>query len=166
MVDLGLDSLITCRPANLIHEIARITTPQLQLQRFLNQGDEVSYQSGICLNFMVPRNSAKDLAELIVVDRTNADLCLDAPQEGRVQQLGRIEIGCEHNQHFEWDFDLAATRQSEELDSTIERHDPAVQQLVGTNALAAKVVDDQHAVVGFHLHRADVELVDRVKLQV
>jgi hypothetical protein len=34
---------------------------------------------------MIPSDSAKDLAELIVGDRANADLCLDAPQEGRIQ---------------------------------------------------------------------------------
>ena len=56
--------------------------------------------------------------------------------------------------------------QRQEVDAALERHDPAVQQVARRNALAAEVVDDEHAAVGLQLDRRFVELRDRVERQV
>ena len=51
------------------------------------------------------------------------------------------------------------------IDAAIERHDPAVEQFAGRKNLPAEVVDDQNAVVGFHLARRDETPGSFVQLQ-
>src|SRR5262249_15772332 len=47
----------------------------------------------------------------------------------------------------------------------IQRNHPPVEEFVGRQALASEIVDDEHAVVGLHLHGSGIELGDRVQLQ-
>ena len=77
-----------------------------------------------------------------------------------------IHVGGEDHQHLEGDLDLHPTGEGKEVNAAIQRHDPAVQQFFGTDALAAEIVDDEDAVVGLELHGADIEAADRVELQV
>jgi hypothetical protein len=53
---------------------------------------------------------------------------------------------------------FSCRRQGEKIDAAIEGNDPAIEQFVGAQALAAEIVDDEHAVVGLHLRRGDIEL--------
>ena len=58
-----------------------------------------------------------------------------------------------------------AARQGEEINTAVQRYNPAIEQLVGPHALPSKVIDDEDAIVGFHLQRSGVELRDRIELQ-
>ncbi len=55
--------------------------------------------------------------------------------------------------------------QAQKVDARFQRHDPAIEQLLRADLLAAKVVDEEHAAVGFHLQRRFVDLGDRLKAQ-
>src|SRR6185503_13570330 len=58
------------------------------------------------------------------------------------------------------------THHREEVDATIERHHPPIQEVGRRDALAAEVVDDQEPVVGAHLHGCSVEARGRIELEV
>ena len=120
--------------------------------------DEVLRDVFVVGDVFVAGDAAEDLGKLFLGDGAQLDLGLDAAQECGIDQAGGIVIRGEDDQHFEGNLDLFAADQGQEIDAAVEGHDPAVEQLVGAQALAAEVVDDEHAVVGLHLHRADVEL--------
>src|SRR5215469_11866614 len=130
-----------------------------------NHVDQFVDDGGIVLKPLRLANHLKDCVELRVGKRADVYLGLDAAQEGRVDQRCGIEVGGEDNEHLEGNLHLPTSGQREEVDPAIERNHPAVQQLFGTNALAAEVIDDQHTVVGFHLHGSRVVLGDRIELQ-
>ena len=56
--------------------------------------------------------------------------------------------------------------QREIVDPVLERHDPAVQQLVGPNPLAPEVVHEEHAADRLHVNRRLVEFRDRIEREV
>ena len=61
-------------------------------------------------------------------------------------------------EHVERHLELLAGVQREVVDAALERHDPAVQQILRADALPAEVVDQEHAAVGLELNRRLVEL--------
>src|ERR1700739_1612572 len=124
----------------------------------MNKVDERVCHGFIALNLAVAGNSTEDLAELLVADLANKYLGLNSAQECSVQKLRGIKIRSKHDQHFKRHFDLPSARQGEEVDLAVERNHPPVQQFIGPNSLAPEIIDDQHAIVGLHLHGARVEL--------
>ena len=68
-----------------------------------------------------------------------------------------IEVGGEDQQLLKRHLDLFAGVQGQIIDAAFEGDDPAIEQIVGIDPLAAEVVDDQGAAVGFHLKRRFVE---------
>ena len=74
-----------------------------------------------------------------------------AAQECLIHQVLRGQVGRENHQHVEGDFDLAPGVQGEIIDAVFEGHNPAVEQVARADHLAAKVVDQQNAAVGFDL---------------
>jgi hypothetical protein len=58
---------------------------------------------------------------------------------------------------------VCSVRKSTRLSSG---HDPAVQELVGTDALPSEVVHQEHAAVGAHLQRRLVEARQRVEREI
>ena len=86
-----------------------------------------------------------------------------APEERLVGERARLEVGGEDAQHVERHLELLARVQREVVHAALERHDPAVQQVLGTHALAAEVVHQEHAAVRLQLQRRLVELRDAVE---
>lgn len=99
---------------------------------------------------------SQHLVERVVADARDEDLGADAPIERLVGQSGRVEVGGEDDLGEERNLELGAVVEREEVDVTVERHDPPVQELLGSQRLAAEVVDGQHPVVGEHLQRGEV----------
>ena len=69
------------------------------------------------------------------------------------------------HEHHERQLELLPAVQRQEVHAALERHDPPVQQIAGRHALAAEVVDDEHAAIRERLHRRLVEAGDRVVAQ-
>ena len=90
----------------------------------------------------------------------------NAAQERFVGQRRGIEVGGKHRQHVERHLELLAGVQRQEVHAALERHDPAVEELVGPDALTAEVVHQEHAAVGAQLQRRLVEPRQRVEGEV
>src|SRR5437867_2489164 len=75
-------------------------------------------------------DAAEDLRELLIGRRLDLDLVLDPSQERLVDERGRGAVGREDEEHVEGDLDLAAIGRGEEVHIPIERHDPAIEELL------------------------------------
>src|SRR5581483_10621162 len=98
-----------------------------------------------------------------ILDR---NLVGDPAQKGLVGERLRVQVGREDRQHVERNLKLLAGVQCEVVHTAFERHDPPVEQIFRANALASKVIDQEHAAVRFQLQRRLVELGNRVEGQV
>src|SRR5579862_4062652 len=110
-------------------------------------------------------NRAEDFVELHIGNRTNFNFGLNATQKCGVNQRSRIQVGGKDHKHLERNLHLLAAGERQEVDSAIQWNHPPVKQFFGTKPLPSKVVDDQHSVVGLHLHGRCIELCDRVHMQ-
>ena len=79
---------------------------------------------------------------------------------------GGIEVRRKHRQHVERHLEFLAGVQRQVVDAALERHDPAVEQILRPHPLPAEVVHQEHAAVGLQLQRRFVELRERVERQV
>lgn len=70
-----------------------------------------------------------------------------ASQERFVNQVSFIQVRGEDYELFERNLDLLTTVECQKIDAAFERQDPAIEQVLGRDALAAEVVDDQCATV-------------------
>src|SRR5581483_10033661 len=86
-------------------------------------------------------NPGKNFVELYWRDSANFDLGLNSPEECRVGQCGRIQVGGENHKQLERNLNFSATRQRQKINAAIERDDPAVQKFVRAQALAPKIID-------------------------
>ena len=111
-------------------------------------------------------HTLEDFAVLFIGGVANLDLVAQAAQEGFVHQVARGQVGGEDDQHIEGDFDLAAGMQGQEIQAVFKRHDPAVEQVAWADELAAKVVDQQDAAVGFNLEGGFIKFIDIIENQV
>src|SRR4030095_3032093 len=90
--------------------------------------------------------------------RTLAEhLVVNAAEERFVDELRGSDVGREHDQQQERQLEFLAVVEREEVDATLERDDPAVEQIARRAALTAEVVDDEHAAVGHRLNGSGVE---------
>ena len=104
--------------------------------------------------------------DVVLVGRALAEhLVVDAAQERLVHQLLRPDVGGKGHQRHERQLELLARVQREEVHAAFKRDNPPVQQVARRDALAAEVVDDQHAAVGHGLHGRLVEPGGRVVAQ-
>src|SRR5581483_5219468 len=99
--------------------------------------------AGLGGNLVVLHQPAEDLVEHGVADVVDLDLGLDAPQERLVGEVARVQVGREDDHQLEGNLELHAGGQGEVVDATVERNDPAVEQLARRKHLAAEVVDDE-----------------------
>ncbi len=121
---------------------------------------------GVVLEIQLLAHAPGDLVEVLGCGVVEVDLGLDAPQERLVDQGLGVEVGRERHHHVEGNLDLLAARECQDVDVAIERDHPAVEQLLGTDALAPEVVDDEQAVVGLHLERRGIVLRARIVLEI
>ncbi|MCH7789700.1 MAG: hypothetical protein IH940_09685 [Acidobacteria bacterium] len=94
----------------------------------------------------------EDRVEDLFADAADQDLGRDAAEEGVIAEGRRREVGRKHDPDLKWHFERD-TEQRQIVDASVERHNPPIQHLFGRHGLAAKVVDHEEAVVGFHLKR-------------
>ena len=113
-----------------------------------------------------PAVELEDPRELIDRRVDDGNLVGNTPEERFIGQRRRIEVRREDDEGLERHLKFLAGGEGQIVDPVFQRHDPAVQQLLGPDALAAEVVHEQHAAVGFHLQRRLVELRNRVEGQV
>src|SRR5581483_9414732 len=106
--------LVLCGPADLVDEIAGLASAQLLLETAANGADEVVEGTFVHVEAAARCDSAEDLAELIVGCGIDADLGLHAAEEGRVDQIGGVEVGRKDDEHFEGDLDFAAAGHGQE----------------------------------------------------
>jgi hypothetical protein len=64
------------------------------------------------------------------------------PEKRFVYQIALIEVSREYYELLKWNLDLFAAMQSEKVDASFQRQDPAIQKILGRYSLAAEVVDD------------------------
>src|SRR5690348_3853150 len=111
-------------------------------------------------------DAAKNLVELLLSNSSYPDLCLQAPQKGFIGQFFWMDVSCKNDNKLERNLDFLATRQREEIGSTVEGHDPTVEKFVWAQALPTEIIDDEDAAVRLHPNRASIEPGDRVELQI
>src|SRR5215207_3195068 len=75
-------------------------------------------------------------------------------QECFVHQIALIEIRREHYELFKRHFDLLPAVQSEKIYASLERQNPAIQQILRRNSLPSEVVDHECAAIRLHLKRS------------
>jgi hypothetical protein len=83
-------------------------------------------------------------------------LVLDPTEECFFHEGLRIQIGGKDQEGVEGDGELRPGLERQEVDATLQRHDPSVQQLFGTHPLTTEVVDDEEAPVRLHLEGCPV----------
>src|SRR6185437_9624706 len=165
-VEVGPFAFISGGPADLVHDVARVARAQVLLHFVLDEARQQIRNVLLILHLQFRGDTSENLRELILVNGPHPDLRLNSAQEGRIDEFTGLLVGGKNHQHFERHFDLLAAGKIQEIDMALERDDPAVHQFFGAYALASEVVDDQHAVVRFHLERPLVKLGHRVVLQV
>src|SRR5450759_4621483 len=104
----------------------------------------------------------KDLAEHLFAGVTCLDLVLDTAQKRLIHERAWIEVRGEDQQLVEGNLELTTSIQFQEIYAELEWHDPAIQEIGGTNLLAAKVVNQKHSRVGLELEWRLVGLAMRV----
>ena len=110
------------------------------------------------LDLLACAHALEDLLVLVDGRRLDADLVADAPQEGLVDEVGRVEVRREHDEHVEGDLDLLPGVERQVVDALLERDDPTVEEILGRDALAAEVVDHEDPAIGLHLEGRLVHL--------
>ena len=95
----------------------------------------------------------EDLQEVFLARPVDLDLEEDPPQGRPVEDLVRVEVGREDHQRVEGHLEFFARLQRQDVAAFLQRHDPAVDDLLRRFRLTAKVVDDEDAAGGFQLQR-------------
>src|SRR5581483_2424535 len=100
----------------------------------------------------------EDLLVDVALGGVDFHLVANAAEEGVVDQILGVEVGRKDDELLEWDLELLAGSEREEVVAIFERQDPAIEQLLGTAQLAAEVVDEKDAAVGLDVQRCLVEV--------
>src|SRR5438093_13273264 len=145
------------RVDQLLDDVARVARSQPDVLRAVDRED-LRHRLGSLLDLLPRAHALEDLLVLRDRRRLDADLVADAPQERLVDEVSRIEVRREDDEHVEGDLDLLAGMQREVIDALLERDDPPVEKVFWRNALTSEVVDHEDAAVGLHLERRLVEL--------
>ena len=100
----------------------------------------------------------EDFDERACRGRLDARAITHSPEKRVVHEISLIEVRREDHELFEWNFDLLTAVQRQKINSSLQRQDPAVQQIRWRHSLAAEVVDHERAAVRFHLEGRFVKL--------
>ena len=109
-------------------------------------------------NATVFRRAFEDLRECSRCWWLDPRAITHASQERLVNEISLVEVRRENDELFERHFDLLTAVQRQEVNTSLERQNPAVQQVSRRYALPAEVVDDQCATIRLNLKRRFVEL--------
>src|SRR5439155_15199016 len=89
------------------------------------------------------------------------NLVTDPAKECFIAELAWRQVGREYQHHIKRHDRRLARLEREVIDRAVHRDHPPVKELIGPHALAAEVIDDEHAIVRFELGWRDVELANR-----
>src|SRR5262249_38414272 len=117
-----------------------------------HQPAHIVYDFRVVRQFLLDGHAAPDLIKGRHVHGLDEHLVLDAAEKGGVSQVIGIQLGREYHHHFEQDLELEPVGRGQVVDAAVKRHNPAIQQLTRRHDLAAKVIDEEDAVVRLHLH--------------
>src|SRR5262245_22206543 len=150
---------------HLIQQVARVARPHRTPRRLVMPPQQIRDDHRVEVEAAPHAVQLED--PRILLDRRilDGDLVGDPAQERFVGQRLGIEVGREDDQHFERDLEFLTGVQREVVHAALERHDPAVQEVLRADALPAEVVHDEHAAVRLELQRRLVELGQRVERQ-
>src|SRR5690349_21711304 len=103
-----------------------------------------------------------------LLDRWIADenLVGNPAQKRFISELHWIEVRGEDGQHVERHLELLSRMQGQVVEAALERHDPAVQQVLRTHPLTTEVVHQEDAAIGLELQRRFVEARQRIESQI
>src|SRR4029079_7541878 len=91
--------------------------------------------------------------ELLRTRITDLDLVWNAAEECLINQFFRLKVRRKDNQLLERHLNLFAVGQREEVMPMFKRDNPAIQELIGRDSLAAEVIEQETAAVALHLQR-------------
>ncbi len=111
-------------------------------------------------------NAAEYLAKCLVRGIANVDSVPDAAQKGLIHQIFGFQVGGKDNKHLKRNFYLAPGVQSKIVNPFLQGYNPTIQQVLRSGTLAAKVIYQEHASIGFDLKGCFVELGSLVKHQI
>src|SRR5262245_47205813 len=164
--DRRLDATVAAERDDLIEQIARMARPERASRRLVMPALQIGNHDLVEGQMVPPAVQLEDPRELLDARIDDRDLVGDAAQECLVGQRRRREVRREDGQHVERHLNLLPGVQREIVDAALERHDPSVEQILRAHALAAEVVDQEHAAVRLQLDRRFVELRERVEGEV
>ena len=139
--------------ADLEQQVAGMAEAERPVGLLVVRGDQIVDRLAAIGHAQLRAHHLEQPAELVLARVDDLDLVGNAPQERLVDQFARLEVRREDHQLVEGHLDLLAVGQVEEVVAFLQRHDPAVQQLVDPHPLAAEVVDHQRAAVALQLQR-------------
>src|SRR5688572_18939105 len=156
----------------LLDEISRVAATHLNAARAEIARQQVLHEAWVVLQLAVPAEVLEDLREVGPGGAFAKDFVMDAAEKRLVHELRRLDIGCEHDQHHEWQVEFLPRLKCEEVDTALERNDPPIEQVPRRALLTAEVVDDEYAAIGECLnwrrvkaHRRRVRQIQRLQGQ-
>src|SRR5437762_9159754 len=141
----------------LLDDVAGMAAPQAEVLLAVVRED-LAHRLGLVVDALARADALEDLVVLLDRRSLDPDLVTDAPEERLVDEVGRVEVRREDDEHVERDLDLLTGVQREVVDALLERHDPSVEEVLGRDPLPAEVVDHEDPAVRLHLERRLVEL--------
>ena len=91
-IDIRLLAVEASCPADLVHDVQRITGPKLLLHIVVNIVDETLRDAGVKTHPFLVGHPAENIEELVFAYRTDLDLRLDSPDEGGVDKFRRAKF--------------------------------------------------------------------------
>ncbi len=128
-----------------------MTSPQRSIARFVILRKKMLHRVRVVCAPIPVACQLKQILKLILVGISNLDPIGNTTKECLVDKFRRIEVCREDDQLLEWDLNLLAVRERQEVVSVLQRNDPSIQQIGRRYSLATKVVDQQTPAVAFHL---------------
>src|SRR3989304_2070527 len=153
-------------PNDLTKDVARITRAQFLFELLGEEMDQMIDDLRIVGESQVFTDALGNDMELSGGDVLEADLILNAAQEGFVGESGRIEIGGEDNEEVKGKIEFFAAGEGQEIHAAVEGDNPAVEKFFRADALAAEIINDEDAIIGLHLQGSGVIPGERIELEI
>lgn len=122
--------------AGHVQQVTRVARRQRHAAGCVKLVQDIGQQRRVEVDVKARRLHAPDALEGLRIGVAEVQLVADSAQEGAVGQIQRVEVGRKHQQHVERQAAMTPAAQVEEVFALFERHDPAIEQLLGRHALA------------------------------
>src|SRR5207248_4400106 len=108
----------TGRVDELLDDVARMAAAQAEVLLAVVRED-LAHRLGLVVDVLARADALEDLVVLLDRRRLDADLVADAAKERLVDEVGRVEVRREDDEHVEGDLDLLAGVQREVVDALL-----------------------------------------------